>query len=313
MVPSKPLLLEVERLSVHFGGLVALSSVSFGVPRGEIVGLLGPNGAGKTTLFNVLSGIVRPTIGRIRFQGHDITNYRIDLISRLGISRTFQLIRVFQGLSVLDNIRVGGLFGRSLEAPPIDATDIQRLLTLTNLGHFAHRPANSLAIGDRKRLEIARALATRPALLLLDEVLAGLALPDARALIDSSAPSNSKAWRLSSSSISCRLSWSSRNALSSCTMGRKSPRARQRRSCATRWWLKRISEKRPQVPTKHEEGHSGSSSRGANGSRAELRLFWKRRAMAFIVCTSIPCSCQYDQINSSRLGQVSRLLRMPSQ
>jgi branched-chain amino acid transport system ATP-binding protein len=183
MAPAMPLLLEVERLSVRFGGLVALSSVSFGVTRGEIVGLLGPNGAGKTTLFDVLSGLVRPTAGRIRFQSHDITDCRIDHISRLGISRTFQLTRVFPGLSVLDNIRVGGIFGRSQRAAPIDADSLQGVLTLVGLGHLAHHLASSLAISDRKRLEIARALATCPQLLLLDEVLAGLAPPDVRRMV----------------------------------------------------------------------------------------------------------------------------------
>jgi branched-chain amino acid transport system ATP-binding protein len=176
--------LEVDRLSVWFGGLVALSDVNLSVQRGEIVGLLGPNGAGKTTLFNVLTGLVRPTTGCIHFQARDITGYRADQISRLGISRTFQLIRVFQGLTVQDNIRVGGVFGRSVEAPPLDAEELQRILTLTDLVHLAHQPASRLAIRDRKRLEIARALATRPSLLLLDEVVAGLAPPDARALID---------------------------------------------------------------------------------------------------------------------------------
>jgi branched-chain amino acid transport system ATP-binding protein len=176
-------ILEVERLSVRFGGLVALSAVDFSVARGELVALLGPNGAGKTTLFNVLTGLVHPTMGRIRFQGRNLSGYRIDQISRLGISRTFQLSRVFQGLSVQDNIRVGGLFGRSLGSPPLDAGEVQRLLILTNLRHFAHQPANRLASADRKRLEIARALATRPALLLLDEIIAGLAAPDAQALI----------------------------------------------------------------------------------------------------------------------------------
>jgi branched-chain amino acid transport system ATP-binding protein len=184
MAPSLPLLLEVERLSVRFAGLVALSSVSFGVRRGEIVGLLGPNGAGKTTLFNVLSGFVRPTSGRIRFQDHDITAHRVDQISRLGISRTFQLIRVFAGLSVLDNIRVGGIFGRSQTAAPIDASGLHRILTLAGLGHLAHQSANDLALGERKRLEIARALATSPQLLLLDEVLAGLAPPDVRSMVE---------------------------------------------------------------------------------------------------------------------------------
>jgi branched-chain amino acid transport system ATP-binding protein len=177
-------LLEVDRLSVRFGGLVALSGVDLSVDRGEIVALLGPNGAGKTTLFNVLTGLVRPNAGRIRFQGRDISGYRADQISRLGISRTFQLIRVFHGLSVTDNVRVGGIFGRSIEAPPIDADELQRLLAFTDLAHLAHQPANRLAIGDRKRLEIARALATRPRLLLLDEAIAGLAPPDARALIE---------------------------------------------------------------------------------------------------------------------------------
>ena len=184
MAPSRPLLLEVEQLSVRFGGVVALSSVSFGVSGGEIVGLLGPNGAGKTTLFNVLSGLVRPTTGRIRFQGHDITDRRIDQISRLGISRTFQLVRVFPGLSVLDNVRVGSIFGRSQSAAPIDADGLQRVLTFAGLWHLAHQSASSLAIGDRKRLEIARALATAPSLLLLDELIAGLAPPDTRALIE---------------------------------------------------------------------------------------------------------------------------------
>ncbi len=180
---SSPLL-EVNRLSARFGGLVALSDVDLGVHRGEIVALLGPNGAGKTTLFNVLSGLVRPSAGYIRFQGHDLTGYRADQISRLGISRTFQLIRVFDGLTVCENVRVGGVFGRTTEAPPIYADELARLLSFTGLAHLAHQPASRLAIGDRKRLEIARALATRPTLLLLDEAIAGLAPPDSRALID---------------------------------------------------------------------------------------------------------------------------------
>ena len=152
--------------------------------RGEIVGLLGPNGSGKPTLFNVLSGLVRPATGRIRFREHDITDHRVDQISRLGISRTFQLIRVFPRLSVLDNVPVGGTFGRSTGVPRMDDADLEGILATTNLLHLALQPASGLGIADRKRLEIARAVATHPRLLVLDEVIAGLAPPDARALLD---------------------------------------------------------------------------------------------------------------------------------
>jgi branched-chain amino acid transport system ATP-binding protein len=184
MTQAGPPLLEVDRLTLRFGGLVALSEVSCAVHRGEIVALIGPNGAGKTTLFNVLTGLARPTTGRILFRGTDIARCRSDRISRLGISRTFQLIRVFPGLSVQDNVRVGGIFGRSVEAPRMDSADLHGILATTNLLHLAPQPASSLGIGDRKRLELARALATHPSLLLLDEVIAGLAPPDARALIE---------------------------------------------------------------------------------------------------------------------------------
>jgi branched-chain amino acid transport system ATP-binding protein len=176
-------LLQVDQLTVRFGGLVALAQVSFAIHQGEIVALIGPNGAGKTTMFNVLTGLARPTAGRILFRGTELTRYRVDQISRLGISRTFQLIRVFPGLSVQDNVRVGGVFGRAAAAPRMDANDLQRLLATTDLLHLASQPASSLGAGDRKRLEIARALATHPSLLLLDEAIAGLAPPDARACI----------------------------------------------------------------------------------------------------------------------------------
>ncbi len=184
MAPEAFPLLQVDRLTVRFGGLMALSEVSFAIHQGEIVALIGPNGAGKTTLFNVLTGMARPSAGRILFRGVEMTRYRVDQISRLGISRTFQLIRVFPGLSVQDNVRVGGLFGRAAEASRLDADEIERLLTITDLLPHAQQPASSLAIADRKHLEIARALATHPRLLLLDEVIAGLAPPDARALIE---------------------------------------------------------------------------------------------------------------------------------
>jgi branched-chain amino acid transport system ATP-binding protein len=183
MTQASPLL-QVDRLTVRFDGLVALSEVSFALHSGDMVALIGPNGAGKTSLFNVLTGLVRPTTGRIFFRGTDITRCRSDQISRLGISRTFQLNRVFPRLSVQDNVRVGGLFGRSAEAPRMDAADLRGILATMNLLPLAQQPASGLGIGDRKRLEIARALATHPSLLLLDEVLAGLAPPDARTLIE---------------------------------------------------------------------------------------------------------------------------------
>jgi branched-chain amino acid transport system ATP-binding protein len=184
MEPQVPPLLEVDRLTVRFGGLVALSQMSFAVHRGEVVGLIGPNGAGKTTLFNALTGLTPPAQGQILFQGLDITRLRPDQICRCGISRTFQLIRVFPGLTVRDNVRVGGVFGRPAAAAPLDARELREILALTDLLPLAKQPAGSLTIGARKRLEIARALATRPKLLLLDEAVAGLAPPDARALID---------------------------------------------------------------------------------------------------------------------------------
>jgi branched-chain amino acid transport system ATP-binding protein len=182
--PEASPLLEVERLTVRFGGLVGLSEVSFTVSQGDLVALIGPNGAGKTTLLNVLTGLVRPTRGRILFRGRDVTRDRSDQLSRRGISRTFQLIRLFPALSVLDHIRVGAAFGRSTKTSRPTADDLWHIMAMTDLRHLAQRQAGSLAIGDRKRLEIARALATAPSLLLLDEVIAGLAPPDTRALIE---------------------------------------------------------------------------------------------------------------------------------
>jgi ABC-type branched-subunit amino acid transport system ATPase component len=159
MALAMPLLLEVEQLSVRFGGLVALSNVSCALHRGDIVALIGPNGAGKTTLFNVLTGLVRPTTGRIfsRHRHHTLPQ-RPD--QSFGDQPDVSADRVFPGPSVQDNVRVGGIFGRSAGAPRMDAADLRGILAATNLLHLAQQPAGSLGIGDRKRLEIARALAT---------------------------------------------------------------------------------------------------------------------------------------------------------
>jgi branched-chain amino acid transport system ATP-binding protein len=175
-------LLEVEELSVSFGGLAALSGVSLGVERGEIVGLIGPNGAGKTTLFNAITGFVRPTGGQILFKGERITGWPSHRICWHGIARTFQLVRILPELTVLDNVLIAGSFGRRGGAL-MSRAEASRLLERVGLGARDHARAHTLPLADRKRLEIARALATEPELVLLDEALSGLASAEARNLM----------------------------------------------------------------------------------------------------------------------------------
>ena len=167
-----PAFLEVERLTKGFGGVLAVGDVSLTLEAGELLGVMGPNGSGKTTLFNLIAGALRPDRGRIRFQGHDIAGLAPHRICARGIARTFQLVRPFAGLSALDNVRVGCLYGRRRG---LDArTEALRLLALVGLEGRAATPAAALTLMDRKRLELARALATSPDLLLLDEFMAGL-------------------------------------------------------------------------------------------------------------------------------------------
>jgi len=179
-------LLAIKGVGIRFGGLAALNGVSFAVAPGEIIGLIGPNGAGKTTLFNVITGLLRPTAGTIRFRGQDITALPSHAICRRGIARTFQLVRIFPSLTVLQNVLVGGCFGREAGGRPIAAARAEAMAHLRTAGleGDANRPAGSLPIADRKRLEIARGLATGPALLLLDEVIAGLTPSEAGLLMD---------------------------------------------------------------------------------------------------------------------------------
>jgi len=168
-------LLRLESVSKSFGGLRAVAAVDLTVQAGEILGLIGPNGAGKTTLFNLITGVFRPTTGRIAFGGVDVTTLPPPRRCALGIARTFQLVRPFQNLSVLDNVAVGRLYGHE-QAPSRRQAEIEALAILELIG-LADRPsilAKSLTLVDRKRLELARALATRPKLLLIDELLAGL-------------------------------------------------------------------------------------------------------------------------------------------
>jgi branched-chain amino acid transport system ATP-binding protein len=169
---------------VRFGGLAALSGVSFQVAPGEIVGLIGPNGAGKTTLFNVVSGLVRPARGVVRFRGAPITQLAPFRIARLGIARTFQLVRILPSLTVAQNVLVGLYFGARERAGGHGPVEARRLLERVGLAARADDLAQTLPLADRKRLEIARALATRPALLLLDEVLSGIRAVEARLLMD---------------------------------------------------------------------------------------------------------------------------------
>jgi branched-chain amino acid transport system ATP-binding protein len=169
------MLLELTRVSRSFGGLAAVKSVDLQVDAGEIVGLIGPNGAGKTTLFNLITGAFRPSSGTIRFGGRDITGLAPHARCRLGIARTFQLVRPFPNLSVLDNVAVGSVYGREPAASRRAAEAAAReTLDLLGLADRAHHLARTLTLVDRKRLELARALATHPRLLLLDELLAGL-------------------------------------------------------------------------------------------------------------------------------------------
>jgi len=165
-------LLEVKRVSKSFRGLQAVREASFEVPQGSINGLIGPNGAGKTTIFNMVAGVFAPDSGQILFNGKPIQGFRPDQVCTAGIGRTFQLVKPFAGLSVLDNVIVGALHKeRTVAAARVHASSILKKL---NLDAKAQLPASSLTLPDRKRLEVARALATRPRLLLLDEVMAGL-------------------------------------------------------------------------------------------------------------------------------------------
>jgi len=165
-------LLRAERLSKSFRGLKAVADASFDVAEGSVSALIGPNGAGKTTVFNLIAGVYAPDGGTIHFRGRAIHGLRPDQICAAGIGRTFQLVKPFPGLTVLDNVIVGALRVEKTVAAARGAA--AAILEKLGLGARADHPAATLTLSDRKRLEVARALATRPRLLLLDEVMAGL-------------------------------------------------------------------------------------------------------------------------------------------
>jgi branched-chain amino acid transport system ATP-binding protein len=189
--------LSVHDLSVNFGGLRAVDRVSFTIEPASIHGLIGPNGAGKTTIFNCITGFYRPTSGGIRFLDHDITHFRPDRVARLGIARTFQNVQLFPSLSSLDNVLVAkhsqmrtGILTEGLNLPFVRAQErtarekARALLDFLGLADIRNQPAGSLPLGSQKRLELARALALDPKLLLLDEPASGLNTSETQALVD---------------------------------------------------------------------------------------------------------------------------------
>jgi branched-chain amino acid transport system ATP-binding protein len=190
-------LLEVRGATKHFGGVTAVSDVSFDVPKGSIVGLIGPNGAGKTTTFNLITGNYRADAGSIRFEGHELVGMRTHRIVQLGIARTFQNIRLFQQLSAVENVLAGrhcrtrgGLLGAMLRLPRAqreEAGAVERATAELDFVGLAGRPleaAKNLAYGQQRRLEIARALATDPKLVILDEPAGGMNEQETDDLVD---------------------------------------------------------------------------------------------------------------------------------
>jgi branched-chain amino acid transport system ATP-binding protein len=175
-------LLDVQHMSRRFGGLIANADVSMSVAQGEIVGLIGPNGAGKSTLFNVIAGSLPASQGTVVFDGADVTTLPATARCALGIARTFQVVRSFESMSVIDNVIVGAL----VRTP--STRDARRhahmVLAFANLDQRADAPANELTPSEKRRLEVARALATSPKLLLLDEVMTGLTPTEAQQGVD---------------------------------------------------------------------------------------------------------------------------------
>lgn len=175
-------ILRVEALSKRFRGLLAISDVSFAVTAGSITSVIGPNGAGKSTLFNLVTGYLPPTAGRVLFHDRPITGLPTNRIAELGIGRAFQIARPFRDLSVAENVRIGALFGKA--GPRDVARTTREALDLAGLAALADEPASVLTVGQLRHLEVARAIATRAELLLADEPCAGLNPTETAAMID---------------------------------------------------------------------------------------------------------------------------------
>jgi branched-chain amino acid transport system ATP-binding protein len=168
------MMLQVQDLTKRFGGLQALTDVTFDLAEGQILGLIGPNGAGKTTLFNVINGVYTPERGRVTFRGEDITGQPSYEVARRGLARTHQVVRPLNDLSVRENVMVGACYGRGKHSLKEAKSLADEALSQVGLIDRADQPAGSLNVAQKKRLEMARALAAKPYLILLDEVLAGL-------------------------------------------------------------------------------------------------------------------------------------------
>jgi branched-chain amino acid transport system ATP-binding protein len=168
--------LRISNVGMRFGGLWALSEVTFDVERGSVLGMIGPNGSGKTTLMNVISGVYKPTTGEVTYGGKRIADVPTHDVCHLGIARTFQIVKPFASLTTRENVAVGAMYGRhgAKRSTRASFERAQELLEIVGLARVADRPASDLTIPDRKRLEVAKALALDPDVLLLDEVMAGL-------------------------------------------------------------------------------------------------------------------------------------------
>jgi branched-chain amino acid transport system ATP-binding protein len=193
---SRPSILHVEDISLSFGGIRALQNVGFQVQNGEIFSIIGPNGAGKTSMINVISGVYRPQQGRILYEGADRTHLRPQAVANLGIARTFQNVALFKGMSVLDNILVGrhlhmrsGLFacgfywGLGQREEIVNRAKVEEVIDFLEINHIRHTPADTLPYGLQKRVELGRALAMEPRLLLLDEPMAGMNVEEKKDMV----------------------------------------------------------------------------------------------------------------------------------
>lgn len=178
-------ILEVEKLTRYFGGLAAVKDVSFAVPEQQIYGFIGPNGAGKTTLFNLIAGALQPSAGRVRARGKDITGQPAFKLVKSGIARTHQVVRPFRDMTVLENVQVASHFGRKNVTRTAAAREqAMEVLTWLAIDPLADTLAGNISLGHQKRLELARALATDPELLLCDEICGGLSPTETRAMLD---------------------------------------------------------------------------------------------------------------------------------